>query len=127
MGEPMRGCTVNFYGPNSQVQRFRVPNAAVAAVLVLSWATDHHWVLTFRGTPADLIAAGVADELMLDFRGRKHERAGRDEFGDKFHITRRGRGRVELVRWFDQDAHDPAITNESAAAATALLAGWVRL
>jgi hypothetical protein len=120
----MPSSEVHFRGPYGTTQTYRVPTTAIAAVLIRAWSNADRWVLTFRGTPAELIAAGVADELMLDFRGRKHERAGHDEFGDKFQIKRRGRGQVDLVRWFEEEIRDPAIIDEYQPVVRAVLTRW---
>jgi len=105
-------CTVHFhYRDGTQI--FRVPSAAVAAVLWRAWASDARMVVQYRGTPADLLAAGVVDPEMVDLGGAKRQRSGTDAFGDRWQTSRLGGGKLGVVRLIDDCSTDPGNFGEA--------------
>lgn len=53
----------------------------------------------YRGTQADLVAAGVAASYMFEDMGRSGVRTRRDEFGDRYIVRRQAQGVWSLTRF----------------------------
>ena len=56
-----------------------------------------------EGTPAELIAAGFADQAIVAPIGKSGERVSRDANGDPFRVWRKRGGRIRVKRTFSAD------------------------
>ena len=87
-------------------QSFLVPTEAKAALILRCWDHGGFWKLTMRGTPEQLVEAGLADEAMTRIPDSRKQRTGRDEFGDRYVVGRWRGGVVTLKRSFMGEGND---------------------
>lgn len=61
------------------------------------------WLTEWEGSFYELLEAGVISEPMFE-RTACGQKSGCDEYGDRYTVRRRAGGRIEVERWFGQEA-----------------------
>jgi hypothetical protein len=94
-----------------RVVDYIVSRPEVLPVLKKLHEADWGWWLTFRGTEAELIAAGVARAEMFEI-GKSVQRKYEDMFGDRCTVRRRGKKAWEVEYQLSKEIQDALPTDD---------------